>query len=292
MTTHLFRRIGVDRRSSPGELGIMTRIRTLVFVAAICGMAGQASAAIVDVLRYRLGEPGSFSGQLPIDTVGGRDMTNSLGTFTPGGVTDTMDPAYSTNATAFASVNSSGNYGASSAGLPDDNFAVEIWARTTVVDQAFKSFFSLNAGSTGSLMFHIGGDTWSASYFGVAWIGPESGLGEFVSPNAWTNLAVIRSQGNSTFYINGVAQTGTTNAAPSYGATDGIHLAVTPGATLPSDHFTGDLDEARIFTFDPLTDNPVAALSVNAVPEPASVGLVAAGMAGLAWLRWRRRAGA
>lgn len=279
----------VDASKSHLEGEIVIRKQTFTLAVVLCGFVTQSPAAIVEVLRYRLGEPGTFSVDapfVPIDTVGGRNMTDAFGPFTPGGVTVTMNQAYSTNATAFGLAGVSGAYGADSDGLPVDNFAVEIWARTADVNQPFQSFFSLNADAAGSLMFHIGNGTWSASYSGVAWVGPVSGAGPPVSPDAWTNLAVIRSNGISTFYLNGVAQSGTTLADPTTGAAFGIHLAVTPGGLT---NFVGDLDEARIFTFDPLVDDPVAALSVNVVPEPTSVGLLAVAMSGIAFLLRRRR---
>lgn len=259
---------------------------TLALAATICGVASQSPAAIIDVLRYRLGEAGSFSGSLPLDTVGGYDMTNAFGGFTPGGVTSTMYQPYSTNATAFGP-SSSGAYGADSTGLPADNFAVEIWARVSDVNQTFNNYFVLNGNTVGSVSFHAGSGVWAASYFNVAWVGAAAGAGQTATANAWTNLAIIRSNGTSTFYINGVAQAGTTLAAPSYGvATAGIHLAVTPGNT---SHFVGDLDEARIFTFDPNVDDPVAALSFNAIPEPSSLALLAFGAISMFLFRRNKR---
>jgi hypothetical protein len=47
--------------------------------------------------------------------------------------------------------------------------------------------------------------------------------------------------------------------------------------------YVGDIDDVRMFTFDPATDNAVAALNV---PEPATMTLLALG--GIAMLRRRR----
>jgi len=287
MSWWFLRRTHQYRRSAHPKGITVARTRIFLLAAVIACFVSQSPAAIVNVLEYHLGEPGSFSNLLPVDTVGGRNMTAAFN-FSPGLVTNTWNASYSTNATFFGPT-SSGAYGADSSGLPADNFGVEVWVRTPDINQLGNDFLVLNGSEVDSLSFRIQNGRWAASYFGRAWVGADPALSNVQAgvANTWTNLAVIRDRGISTFYINGVAQLGETNRAPSYGDPFGIHLAITPGG---GSFFTGDLDEVRIFTFVPGVDDPVAALSINAVPEPASLGLVAAGLGGLTWHRCRRRA--
>jgi PEP-CTERM motif len=77
------------------------------------------------------------------------------------------------------------------------------------------------------------------------------------------------------FHIVGIAQSGSLATAPVIDMTK-AHLAVTPGGL---SSFDGSLDEIRIFSFNPNTDNPVAALSLfAAVPEPATATLALLGV--------------
>jgi hypothetical protein len=134
-------------------------------VVAIVGLAmswHSCPAAVVDVLRYRLGEPGSYNGQLFLDEIGDLDMTASAGSFTPGNDTDTMNQSYSQNATTFGSSGLSGSWGADSSGLPEDNFGLEIWARVSDPNQTFNNYLAMNGDTNGSITFHAGNQGGSA----------------------------------------------------------------------------------------------------------------------------------
>lgn len=61
-----------------------------------------------------------------------------------------------------------------------------------------------------------------------------------------TERAVVRDSGVATFYVNGVA-VGSTSTASPINATEPL-LAVNAGGQA---YFSGDVSEARIFTFDP-----------------------------------------
>ncbi len=64
--------------------------------------------------------------------------------------------------------------------------------------------------------------------------------------SALTERAVVRDSGVATFYVNGVA-VGSTSTASPINATEPL-LAVNAGGQA---YFSGDVSEARIFTFDP-----------------------------------------
>jgi hypothetical protein len=84
----------------------------------------------------------------------------------------------------------------------------------------------------------------------------------------WQHLQVVRNNGVSTFYIDGVAQSHQTTAAPDTWA--GPHLAVNPGG---APVFFGNIDE----------------LTISSVPEPSTIVLVAAALIGLLAYAWRKR---
>lgn len=267
---------------------VMSVLPLLAVVAAMTFMQGRASAVVNELALWKLGEAGTFVGGLPQDSVGGHHfLNNNVGTPTvisPGAPTLGSTAALSYN----GGPTGNGNYAAAvgTTVIPTDNFAIELWARSDNPNQPFTDLFSTgNNAQNGSLRIHTDpSGNWAASLHNVAWIGGASGAGQPVTVNEWTNLAVIRSNGISTFYINGIAQAGAIGSVPFISLPD-FHLGVRPGG---ASAFAGDLDEVRIFSFNPSTDNPVAALSVNAIPEPATAGLVL--LAGLALARRKQRA--
>jgi hypothetical protein len=156
-----------------------------------------------------------------------------------------------------------------------------MWARTNNTAQNNITMFSSGA-ANGSLALNLTGGQWRASRFNQAFFG----AGVNAVADDWVNLALIRSNGQTTFYVDGVAQ-GSSDATIPIMDVLNFHLGVTPGGGFD---FSGDLDNLRIFTFNPATDNPVAALTVN-LPEPASIGvwtLLGVTTVGFAW-RSRRR---
>lgn len=246
----------------------------LAVVAAMIFLPGRASAVVTELALWKLGEAGTLVGGFPQDSVGGHHFVNNFGSqtvITPGAPT-----INSTAALSYAPIAGSYDAAAGTTIIPTDNFALELWARSDNPNQPFTDLFSTgNNSQNGSLRIHSDpSGNWAASLHNVAWIGGANGAGQPVTANEWTNLAVIRSNGISTFYINGIAQAGSIASAPVISLAD-FHLGVRPGGLTS---FAGDLDEVRIFSFNPNTDNPVAALSVNYIPEPATATLAMLGM--------------
>ncbi len=105
---------------------------------------------------------------------------------------------------------------------------------------------------------------WAAIIGTTKWIGGTSGSGQPITSGEWAHIAVIRENGTSTFYLNGEAKPGT--QTDSFISTTSIHLGITgqDGAS----RFDGDIDQIRVFTFDPGTVDPVRALLINQVNEP------------------------
>ena len=66
-------------------------------------------------------------------------------------------------------------------------------------------------------------------------------------PGVWTHLALVTSGGITTFYVNGVAA-GSAHSALSPSSVFKFGINTTGGGTQP---FHGNIDEVRVFTFQP-----------------------------------------
>ena len=95
------------------------------------------------------------------------------------------------------------------------------------------------------------------------------------------HLALIRSSGTTTFYINGVAQGSSYGGAPVH---DTAHLTVNSGG---GTYFDGGIDAARAVTFDG-GESTADVLNALQVPEPGTAGAFLGGLGLLLGLRRRR----
>jgi hypothetical protein len=190
---------------------------------------------------YRMGDNGQGSGNLPLDSSGnGRNFTGAINsaTITPTGGGYNNDAYYTFNGS---------NQGYYDIGYdaPEDNVGVEVWVRTSDLAQTNRTLFSTGSNLDGISIGYdaAGGNGWFGAVSNVAFVGTV-GTGNYTAGD-WIHLAVVRDNGTSTFYVNGVAS-GTTGANPNNATL--THLAVNAGGL---DYFGGDIAEARIFTFDP-----------------------------------------
>ena len=224
-------------------------------------MASATFGGVTTVFRYSLGEAGSLgAANLPLDGTGhGYNLNAQINGGATAVLTTGLGAEGSTAALHFNGVNQ-GFYGNSvdlGAAIGTDNFGVETWVRTANVTQEnYNVVFSLTGDtlpSTGPVI-HLANGRWSASIPGYQWIGGNpfaAGGGVQAEANQWTRVAVVRSGGIFTLYVNGVAHPETTTQPPV--GMNGFHMAVNPGGAT---YFEGDIDETRVFSFAPGAFNP------------------------------------
>ena len=236
-------------------------------VLAAIGLAvTPVRATLITYAEYHLGEAGSLgANNRPQDSSGnGRNLVTDIS----GSVAVTGNASFHPDAggsTAYLDTTPAGNQGWYSSALftslPTDNFAFGVFARTSTL--ASGDVFTVG-GSNGSFKLSLGLNGWAASAHNVAWISTDSGVTGSFTADTWVHLALIRSAGQTTFYINGVASSSPYAGAP---VNDTPHIAVSPGG---GSYFSGLVDEARVVTFTAgeSTSNVINAL--QAVPEPST----------------------
>ena len=241
--------------------------------------AAPANAAITIYSEYLLGEPLTLgTNNLPLDSVGGRDFTDSIN---PGGVTVGGSGAHAGSA-AYMDTSSAANSGyyalGNFASLPSNNVGIGVYARASAIAGSTGTIFGTGDGGGLDLGLHANG--WAGSLFNVDWVGPAGGVaGSFVA-DTWVHLALIRADGLTTFYIDGVPQGASLATAP---VNSSPHISVSPGGFA---YFDGGIDEARAVTFDS-GKSPTAVLNtLRGIPEPSSAAFLAVGS--LAFARRRR----
>ncbi len=241
--------------------------------------AATANAAITVFADYPLGEPLTLgTNNLPIDSMGNADLTDHIN----GGAVTVGSPGAVAGSTAFMDTSSATNSGfyalGNYASLPNDNVAIGVFAKASAIVGNTGTIFG--TGDGGGLDLSLSSNGWAGSLFNVAWVGPAGGVsGSFVA-DTWVHLALIRADGLTTFYIDGVPQgaavaNAVTNSSP--------HISVSPGGAT---YFSGGIDDARAVFFDSGESTAAVLNALQGIPEPSSALCLA--FAGLALARRRR----
>ncbi|MCW1924435.1 hypothetical protein OKA05_17850 [Luteolibacter arcticus] len=265
-------------------------MKPTILPSLLCLAVGTATApaAVTLFAEYHLGENGSLgANNLPLDSAGTpQDFTGQIsGGTTTVGTTGVFAPD-STHYLITSGATNEGWHSANFVTLPTNDFAFGVYARASSLAAANQGdVFTLGSASnspagSGAFKISLASNGWAASVNGVAWVGGTNGVAGSFTADQWVHLAVVRSGGTATFYIDGVAQTGTSSATPVNGA---AHLSVNPGGLT---FFDGHLDEARVVTFDSGESTTVILNALQAVPEPS--GVLLGGLAFLTLLRRRR----
>jgi hypothetical protein len=275
----------------------MQAFRMASAVTVVLGLASMSSAAITVADYWRMGEAdgaGAVNGALLTatnQTTGSYlldakpDPTSAI-TYSSDVPTDPV-----AGSTLSARLPGSSNYlaGTAAAGTNDfpvtNNFGVEEWVKIDELTTGNQTLFSVDGTSTRiALRVSTGG-------FGLRLEGGSGGTGDNTwqlsgfTAAAWHHVALVRDNGVTNIYVDGVAATPsvtagrtTPAAAPATGS-----MGVGFGTTGNPNILTGYVDELRLFTFAP-GEFSVSDLLVTApvtVPEPATMGLLAVSAIGL-----------
>lgn len=238
-----------------------------------------AQAVILEEALYEFDTGTDSTISLLTDTSGnGLNFAGAVGTYTKT-TDDPVSGAGYLNVTTAPTI----LYGADMTGLYTDNFAVGMWVRvdnTTTVG----TFFSFD-GYMDNLNLIQNNGQWTAAYDKTPVTGITNVIGSAanLSVNTWTHISVIRESGASTFYVNGIAQGGSSSFTPTISSGTQTHL----GAGTNGRDFYGDMDRLQVLSFS-ASDSTGNILSTMGIPEPSSAALLL-GIGALATLARRRR---
>ncbi len=239
--------------------------RSLVIVLVALGFSPSAFSNITIQSYWNMGE--TVVGVLPQDSVTTDGESNHF-TNGAGSVINTASPSGAAGSTAYTStsgVNFQGThmFGGNDQTIPGDNWGVQFMVRSTAtISSGFRAVFGMAEGVSAGLVIeaaNVGGTVyWDVNRQGVAnYIIPRNAL-TTVASNTWTNLALVKSGGTTSFYVNGTLAGSTAIAAN----TSGI-FAFGLQQNVGTNGFKGDFDEARFFTFAPGAFNAATDLSMT-----------------------------
>jgi autotransporter-associated beta strand protein len=217
---------------------------TLFFLAD----AAQTSRATINVVSYwRLGESdaGTAAGAAATNTTDSVGATNLRFQGNARYANDVAATA-ATHVGSLLSVNFTNSAYAPNAivSTAQDNFGIECWAKPTAPGGGQIIAYNGATGGAGSGGWGIiiaADGTYEGLFGGITTIGTS-----VATANAWTHLALVRNNGISTLYINGVAS-GTSSTGPAL--PQGNFALGAPPQSPTSQFFTGLIDEVRVFTF-------------------------------------------
>lgn len=260
---------------------------------ALFVLAMPASAVITIQSYWNMGETVNVSNQP-------QDLVNTDGAFNhfnnnPGTSIQTASPATVGASTAYIHTNGGAVNGiwmftgTTAQTIPLDNWGIELMVRSTATGAIplgeWRSVLNLNNATSGGLALeakNVGGTVyWEVNRAGQANLIVPKNADTTVVNNTWYNVALVKSGGTLTFYIDGDV---IGSSSGSIGTNDGfLHLGMEPVTGAANRAFAGDFDEMRFFTFASGQFNPSTDLLV---PEPSAALLGGLGL--LALLRRRR----
>jgi sugar lactone lactonase YvrE len=202
----------------------------------------RATITVLDAWQIGEGDPGAAA------SGAATNLVDHVGTFnlkTAGAAVYSSDvaTAAAAHAGSLLSVNFTNSTYASSGLLTTvaDNFGVELWVKPTATAGNDCILYNGNSGGSGWGLFIING-TYQIVFGGRGYVGSGT-----VTMGGWTHLALVRNNGVTTLYTNGVIAGASSSLAPNTPA-GSFALATTPTAP-GAQVFTGLMDEARFFTF-------------------------------------------
>ena len=256
----------------------------LAFSTVAClSITSVSDASVTNVRLYHLGE--ADSGALPlgpgnpttVDSASGIDAAKVGLTFYNG--TGGAGPPVgvglapgSTMSMQFQNVDS--RYQAPVVGGLVDNFGIEAYIQPETTSEA-RPFYNGGDGTpldalTDGFGLTISGGQYVATLGGVGTIS----TGVPVVPGKAVEMALVRSSGLFTVYINDVAKNTSVLVANSVLATDMLSIGNFDATPVG---FAGVVDEARVFTFAAGAFNPATDLGGAAVPESSTQVLLGTG---------------
>lgn len=280
----------------------------IVAAIAIFGLAIQTQATIVTQSLWSMGEPGSLGGTgnlYALDTVISDGALNNMNNIfsgvsylsaTPPPFTGSstylhLAPVSSLSGEWMFNPSGTGQPATTAQTLPSDNYGFEVWVRATANVSNFAPVMFIGDGVGGLQLDQTSGSDgqhWAAVRDGQAWLVSApftpGAPGTELTLSTWYDLALVRDNGVTKMFVNGV-QVGSGDAtAPSNSGFVGFGIQPRTGGF----NFAGDIDEARVFTFS-AGQFTTSDLYINnlLVPEPSTAALV--GVSGLMILGLRRR---
>lgn len=202
-----------------------------------------AAATVTPIDYYRMGEtenaaPGAASSTL--DSVGSKTMTLAGAPFYQA---DAAAAAVSATGSSTSVWFFSGTYG--SAALlttATDNVGLEAWVKPDSIAAGDHCLVYNGTRGTSGFGIFLNGGNYQARIGSTSFGNAPATLGQ------WVHLALVRSGGIATFYVDGVAAA--TSAAAPVVPTGLFGVAASPPA-LNIDFYFGRVDEVRAFTFLP-----------------------------------------
>ena len=244
--------------------------KTCLHFVLLLTFLATSHAAVTNVAWYRLGEndPGAASGVIVTGST-----TNLMGfqNLIPFG-----GPRY-TNRFAIVAASQVGsrlsvNFNGTSQYLSNavvstaiNNFCVEAWVKPNATENGNRTIvYNGIPTANGWGFIQRGGTEYMGSLGGMTAFGSGT-----AAAGTWTHLALVRDNGTTTFYVNGVAS-GTSLGNPTP-ATNSFMVGAHP-QFVANTWFNGAVDEVRVFTFAPgqFSTNDLLLNVKRAVTDPAN----------------------